>query len=102
MGMMNGAMTPSVILDAAGNTIRALYIAGSFLPEHLYGREDALSKLDFLVVQELFPSETTAFADVLLPAASYAEVDCTFTNNDILVQLVTQSIPPSQQAYAVS
>ena len=98
MGMMNGAMTPSGILDAAGNTIRALYIAGSFLPEHLYGREDALSKLDFLVVQELFPSETTAFADVLLPAASYAEVDGTFTNNDGLVQRVRQSIPPVHQA----
>jgi NADH-quinone oxidoreductase subunit G len=98
MGMMNGAMTPSGILDAAGNAIRALYVAGSFLPEHLNGREDALSKLDFLVVQELFQSETTAFADVLFPAASYAEIDGTFTNNDGLVQRVRQSIAPVHQA----
>jgi NADH-quinone oxidoreductase subunit G len=98
MGMMNGSITPSGILDEAGNAIHALYIAGSFLPEHLEGREDALSKLDFLVVQELFQSETTAFADVLLPAASYAEIDGTFTNNDGLVQRVRQSIPPVHQA----
>ena len=61
------------MLDAAGDAIRALYVAGSFLPEHLEGREDALAKLDFLVVQELFENETTAAADVVLPAASYAE-----------------------------
>jgi anaerobic selenocysteine-containing dehydrogenase len=73
-------------------------MAGGFLPEHLKGREDALSKLDFLVVQELFENETTAAADVVLPAASYAEQDGTFTNNDGLVQRVRQSIPPLHQS----
>ena len=86
------------MLDAAGDAIRALYMAGSFLPEHFEGREDALSKLDFLVVQELFENETTAAADVVLPAASYAELDGTFTNNDGLVQRVRQSIPPLHQS----
>ena len=57
-----------------------------------------LEKLDFLVVQELFETDTTAFADVVLPAASFAEVDGTFTNNDGLVQRVRQSIPPVHQA----
>ena len=61
------------MLDAAGNAIRALYMAGGFLPEQLEGRSEALAKLDFLVVQELFENETTAVADVVLPAASYAE-----------------------------
>ena len=82
----------------AGDSIRALYVAGSFLPEQLEGREDALSKLDFLVVQELFENDTTAFADVVFPAASFAEVDGTFTNNDGFVQRVRQSIPPVHQA----
>src|SRR6185369_2722621 len=50
------------------------------------------------VVQELFETETTAAADVVLPAASYAEQDGTFTNNDGLVQRVRQSIPPLHQA----
>ncbi len=86
------------MLDAAGESIRAIYLAGSFLPEQLRGREEALGKLDFLVVQELFETDTTAFADVVLPAASFAEIDGTFTNNDGFVQRVRQSIPPVNQA----
>jgi anaerobic selenocysteine-containing dehydrogenase len=68
------------------------------LPSHLAGREEALSKLDFLVVQEMFETDTTRFADVVLPAASWAESDGTFTNNDGLVQRVRQSIPPVHQS----
>jgi NADH-quinone oxidoreductase subunit G len=100
LGLMSGAMNPLEILDAAGTNLRALYVAGSFLPEHFTGREDALSKLDFLVVQELFPTATTEHADVVFPAASFAEIDGTFTNNDGLVQRVRQSIPPVHQAKA--
>ncbi len=99
MGLMNGAMNAKQMLDAAGETIRALYLAGSFLPE-VHGRADALGKLDFLVVQELFETETTGFADVVLPAASFAETDGTFTNNDGFVQRVRQSIPPVNQSKA--
>ena len=98
MGMMDTAVTPAQLLDGAGEEIRALYMAGGFLPEHLKGREDALAKLDFLVVQELFENDTTAVADVVLPAASYAEQDGTFTNNDGLVQRVRQSIAPLHQS----
>jgi NADH-quinone oxidoreductase subunit G len=98
MGLLDGAMTPSEMLDACGAAIRAMYVAGSFLPQHLEGREEALARLDFLVVQELFETETTASADVVLPAASYAEQDGTFTNNDGLVQRVRQSIPPVHQS----
>jgi predicted molibdopterin-dependent oxidoreductase YjgC len=98
MGMMNGAMSAVQMLDAAGDTIRALYVAGSFLPEQLRGRAEALGKLDFLVVQELFETDTTAFADIVLPAASFAEIDGTYTNNDGFVQRVRQSIPPVNQS----
>ncbi len=98
MGMMDGPVSPVQLLDATGGELNALYMAGSFLPEHLKGREDALAKLDFLVVQELFENETTASADVVLPAASYAEQDGTFTNNDGLVQRVRQSIAPLHQS----
>jgi NADH-quinone oxidoreductase subunit G len=98
MGMMDAATSARGMLNAAGSSIRALYVAGSFLPEQIEGHEDALSKLDFLVVQELFETETTAAADVILPAASYAEQDGTFTNNDGLVQRVRQSIPALHQS----
>ncbi len=98
MGLMRGGRNAGQLLDAAGTEVRAMYIAGSFLPDQLSGREDALSKLDFLVVQELFETETTRHADVILPAASFAETDGTFTNNGGLVQRVRQSIPPVHQS----
>jgi anaerobic selenocysteine-containing dehydrogenase len=72
-----------------------MYVAGSLLPDIL---KDGLGKLDLLVVQELFETETTAFADVVLPAASFAEIDGTFTNNDGFVQRVRKSIEPVHQA----
>jgi len=96
MGMDN--RRPVDMLNSIGETVHALYVAGSFLPEHLHGHEETLEKLEFLVVQELFESETTKYADVVLPVASYAEVDGTFTNNDGFVQRVRQSISPLNQA----
>jgi NADH-quinone oxidoreductase subunit G len=98
MGLMETGLTATEILEAAGDEIKSLYVAGGFLPSQLEGREDALGKLDFLVVQELFQNETTAHADVVLPAASYAEIDGTFTNNDGFVQRVRQSIDPVNQS----
>ncbi|HYG79148.1 MAG TPA: molybdopterin-dependent oxidoreductase [Pyrinomonadaceae bacterium] len=98
VGLTRGGRNAGQILDAAGTEVRALYMAGSFLPEHLRGRDDALSKLDFLIVQELFETETTRHADVVFPAASFAETDGTFTNNGGLVQRVRQSIPPVHQS----
>ncbi len=85
------------MLNGAGNSVQAAYLAGSLLPSQ---DVSALSKLDFVVVQELFETETTAFADVVFPAASFAEVDGTFTNNGGLVQRVRQSIEPVHQSLA--
>jgi anaerobic selenocysteine-containing dehydrogenase len=96
-----GLMSPQHIeqlLDQAGQGLRVLYVAGSLLPEHLSGREEALRQLDLVVVQELFETATTALADVVFPAASFAETDGTFTNNAGLVQRVRQSVPPVHQA----
>ncbi len=98
MGMMDTGTSAAQMLDAVGAPVRAMYVVGSFLPNQLHNRQAALSKLDFLVVQELFETDTTAFADVVLPAASYAEIDGTFTNNDGFVQRVRQSIPPVHQS----
>ncbi len=59
-----------------------------------------LAKKDFIVVQEMFETATTEFADVVLPAASFAEVDGTYTNNTGFVQRVRQAIAPFNQAKA--
>ncbi|MDX6529918.1 MAG: NADH-quinone oxidoreductase subunit [Blastocatellia bacterium] len=88
----------TTLFDAAGSSIRAMYVAGSFLPEHFREATQALGKLDFLVVQELFETETTGFADVVFPAASFAEIDGTYTNNDGFVQRVRKSIEPVHQS----
>jgi NADH-quinone oxidoreductase subunit G len=98
MGLLNSDVSATEMLAGAGDTIRAIYMAGSLPTEQLRANEDALGKLDFLVVQELFETETTAFADVVLPAASFAEIDGTYTNNDGFVQRVRQSIPPVHQS----
>ena len=88
------------LLDGAGELIRAMYVAGSFLPAHLRELEAARDKVDLLIVQELFETETVALADVVFPAASFAEVDGTFTNNDGFVQRVRKSIEPVHQSKA--
>jgi len=54
----------------------------------------ALSQADFLVLQEIFPSETSVYADVLLPGASFAEKEGTFTNTERRIQRVRRAIPP--------
>jgi len=60
----------------------------------------ALEKLEFLVVQDIFLSETAELADVVLPAASFAEKEGTFTNTDRRIQLVRRAIKPIGEARA--
>lgn len=98
LGLMKGALSAREMVEAAGKGLRAMYIAGSLLPGHLENYEQQLSNLDLLIVQELFETETTKYADVVFPAASFAEVDGTFTNNCGQIQRVRSSIPPVNQA----
>ena len=78
--------------ESAINSAKAVVVGGSLQnPALLQGK-------DFVIVQELFETETTAFADVVFPAASFAEVDGTFTNNAGNVQRVRKSIEPVHQS----
>jgi len=61
---------------------------------------EALERLDFLVVQDIFLSETAELADVVLPGASFAEKDGTFTGTDRRIQLVRKAIEPIGEARA--
>ncbi len=56
--------------------------------------EKALQKLEFLVVQDIFLTETAQYADVVLPGASFAEKDGSFTNTERRVQRVRKAIDP--------
>lgn len=54
----------------------------------------ALDSLEFLAVCDIFPTETTELADVVLPAASFAEKEGTFTSTERRIQLIHQALPP--------
>lgn len=77
--------------------IKSLYLVGEnpLLTEANANHvREALEELDFFVVQDLFISETAQYADVILPAASFAEKAGTFTNTERRVQRVRPAIPP--------
>jgi len=77
--------------------VKALYIAGdnpALDMANIRHVRQALRKLKFLVVQDMFLSETARLAHVVLPAASFAERDGTFTNTERRVQLVRRAIDP--------
>ncbi|MFP3975125.1 MAG: formate dehydrogenase subunit alpha [Dehalococcoidia bacterium] len=84
----------------SGN-ISGMYIIGEnpalSFPGLSFVRE-ALSSLDFLVVQDLFLSETAKMADVVLPAASFAEKEGTFTNFERRIQRLHEAISPLKEA----
>ena len=90
--------------DGAGEgTIKAMFIMGEnpmgSSPD-LKEVEHGLKKLEFLVVQDLFLSETAELADVVFPAASFAEKDGTFTNTERRVQMVRKAVEPPGEARA--
>jgi predicted molibdopterin-dependent oxidoreductase YjgC len=60
--------------------------------------QHALESLDFLVVQDIFLTETARLADVVLPAASFAESDGTFANSERRVQRVRPAVKPPGEA----
>lgn len=92
-----GLRIPEMFDAVHEGTIKAMYILGenpALTDPNAHHIQEALAKLDFLVVQELFMTETAAFADVVLPGASYAETDGTFTNTERRVQRVREAIEP--------
>lgn len=90
-------LTVTEIVDNCGGKIKLLYVMGenSMLSDpDLNHVEAQLQKLDFLIVQDIFLTETAQFADVVLPAASFAEKDGTFTNTERRVQRVRKAVEP--------
>jgi len=83
--------------------VRGMYIMGENVvlsDPHSRHVQEALEALDFLVVQEIFLSETAELADVVLPASSFAEKEGTFTNTERRVQRLRQAIPPVGESKA--
>ncbi len=95
-------LTAVEIMEAAEEgRIRGIYISGEN-PMMSYpdreGVKRALESLEFLAVADIFPTETTALADVVFPVASFAEKDGTFTSTERRVQRVRRAVLPPGEA----
>ncbi len=96
-----GLTVVEVTRAAVDGKVRAMYIMGEnpmLSDPNIAHVEEALRKLDFLVVQEIFLSETAQLAHVVLPAASWLEKDGTFTNTERRVQLLAPVLSPPGEA----
>ncbi len=96
-----GLTVVEMINAADEGKLKALYVMGEnpmLSDPDANHVEHALRKLDLLVVQDIFLTETAGLADVVLPAAAFAEKDGTFTNTERRVQRVRKAIDPPGQA----
>jgi len=100
--------SPGMPLTLAMNAAHQGRIRGMFImgenplisdPDQTHARE-ALKSLELLVVQDIFLTETAQLADVVLPAACYAEKDGTFTNTERRIQLLHKAVEPPGEAKA--
>jgi len=92
-----------IVHKAGHGDIKFLYIMGEnpmVSDPDLHHVEEALKNTEFLVVQDIFLTETAQLADVVLPAASFAEKDGTFSNTERRVQRVRKAIEPVGKAKA--
>ena len=92
-----GLRIPEMIELAVHGTLKAMYIMGedpALTDADANHVRKALGNLEFLVVQNIFMTETAKYADVFLPAALYAEKDGTFTNTERRVQRVRKAVDP--------
>ena len=94
---VDGLVVTEMVEEALRGNIKAMYVTGEnpLLSEpDLHHAEEAFKSLEFLVVQDIFMHETAEVADVVLPAATFAEKDGTFTNSERRVQRVRAVVDP--------
>ncbi len=95
-------LTVTEIMDAVHDgDIKAMYILGenpAMSDPDVEHARDALAKLDHLVVQDIFLTETANYADVILPASAFAEKSGTVTNTNRQVQIARPALPPMGDA----
>ena len=95
-------LTSTEMNDAALNgSLKALYIIGEdpvICDANITKTKAALESLDFFVVQEIFMTATARLADVVLPAAAWAEKDGSYTSMERRVQWIDKAVPPIGEA----
>ncbi len=96
-----GLKVTQMLPAAHDGKLKAMYIIGEnplVSDADLNHAEQSLRKLDFLVVQDIFLTETAKLADVVLPSACFAEKDGTFSNTERRVQRVRKAVEPPGEA----
>jgi formate dehydrogenase alpha subunit len=96
-----GLTTTEIMSAVRPGGVRALHIMGEnpmMSEPNLNHTRHRMEQLEFLVAQDLFINESGAYADVFLPAASWAEKEGTFTNTDRRVQRVRKALEPRGEA----
>ncbi|MEJ2641972.1 MAG: formate dehydrogenase subunit alpha [Desulfosarcinaceae bacterium] len=97
----NGLTTVEIMQAAHAGRIKGMYIMGEnpmLTDPNLNHAREALQRLDFLVVQDIFLTETTAYADVILPGTAFAEKNGSFVNSDRRVSRVRRAVDPPGEA----
>jgi formate dehydrogenase alpha subunit len=98
-----GLTTTEILSHAHPGGVRSLYIMGEnpvMTEPNMNLTRQHMQQLEFLVAQDIFINESGAYADVILPAAAWAEKEGTFTNTDRRVQRVRKAIAPRGEARA--
>ncbi len=101
MPRKSGYTIPKMYEAALAGKLKAMWITGEDVVQsdpHSERVIAALKKLDLLVVQEIFPTETSKLAHVVLPAASFLEKEGTFTNGERRIQRVQKVVDPPGEA----
>jgi formate dehydrogenase (NADP+) alpha subunit len=96
-----GLTTVEIMQAAHAGVIKGMYIMGEnpmLTDPNLNHTREAIGKLEFLVVQDIFHTETTAFADVILPGTAFAEKEGTLVNSDRRVCRLRKAVDPPGQA----
>src|SRR5512139_841932 len=96
-----GLTVTEMLKGVEAGQVRCLYVIGEnpmTSDPDLNHVKHALRQTEFMVLQEIFPSETAGYADVVLPAASWAEKDGTFTNTERRIQRVRKAVPAPGEA----
>ncbi|MCB0216345.1 MAG: molybdopterin-dependent oxidoreductase [Caldilineae bacterium] len=91
------------MMKVAGTQLKGFFVMGEdiLLSEpNVAHLEEGLNGIEFLVLQDIFLNETARFADVILPAACFAEKDGVFTNSERRVQRVRKGVEPPGEARA--
>jgi formate dehydrogenase (NADP+) alpha subunit len=96
-----GIVLTGMFQAALKGQMKAIYLIGEdpLLSEaDMHHTLKAIKSLDFFVVQDIFLTETAKLADVVLPAASFASDDGTFTNTERRIQRFRKAVPPPGEA----